>query len=104
MPPAAASGEKKNLGPLHTVSQTAFPRPRQKGLRPLCTPLSFTDGGRFFFLYYPSIEENNAKHSFVSARLQILSHYTASQTCTVLSLLAEAMYCPPGAQAMEYTQ
>src|SRR5205807_3544574 len=25
---------------LHTVPQTAFPRPRQKGLRPLCTLLT----------------------------------------------------------------
>src|SRR6266700_8227247 len=29
MPPAAAREEKEKLGPLHTVPQTAFPRPRQ---------------------------------------------------------------------------
>src|SRR5438270_6804262 len=30
VPPAAASEEKEKLGPLHTVPQTAFPRPRQR--------------------------------------------------------------------------
>src|SRR5205085_10472489 len=29
LPPAAAGEEKEKLGPLHTVPQTAFPRPRQ---------------------------------------------------------------------------
>ncbi len=36
MPLAAASEkEGKELGPLHTVSQTAFPRPRQEDCVPL---------------------------------------------------------------------
>src|SRR5437588_13127647 len=34
MPPAAAR-EKENLGPLHTVPQTVFPRPRQEDCVPL---------------------------------------------------------------------
>ena len=41
MPPAAANKKDGwDLGPLHTVSQTAFPRPRQEDCVPLHPLLS----------------------------------------------------------------
>src|SRR5207248_10891611 len=46
--PVAAREEKEKLGPLHTVPQTAFPRPRQRAGCPLHSRFYDHSSNRFY--------------------------------------------------------